>query len=324
MVGDRKTFGFGDRVLAFFDFGVVKLFHLAAVQADQVVVVFALVQLKHRFATFKLAALQDARLLKLCQHPVHRGQADIRTLLQQYPEDVFSRHMTLAAALEDFQNLQPRHRGLEAGAFQFVDIGHAQSVVDRGVATMERSYFPRKYMIFTACLRRFSALLCMVAMLFLVGACSNLDKAGSSVRGAVEPYRMEIVQGNVVSREQVAALPKGASRAQVVAVLGTPLLTSVFHADRWVYAFSLTRQGKPSQLRHVTVFFKGDQLERVDADELPSESEFVGSLRTAVPLPAPKSMEASPEALAKFPLPAAAAPAPPLPPARASYPPLEP
>jgi len=314
VVGDGKAFGFSNRLLAFFDFGVVKLLHLAAVQADQVVVVVALVQFKHRFTAFKLAALQDARLLELSQHPIHRGQAHIRTLLQQHPKDVFGRHMTLAAALEDFQNLQPRHGSLEAGAFEFVDIGHAQSVVDRGVATMRRSYCPLKYMIFSSYLRRFPALICM----------GSVDKAGSSVKGAVEPYRIEIVQGNVVSREQIAALPKGASRAQVVAVLGTPLLTSVFHADRWVYAFSFTRQGKPSQLRQVTVFFKNDQVERIDADELPSESEFVGSLRTTVQLPVAKAMEASPEALAKFPLPAAAAPAPPLPPARTSYPPLEP
>ena len=189
---------------------------------------------------------------------------------------------------------------------------------------MLRSYCPLKYMIFNSYLRRFPALFCMGSVMFLAGACSSLNKAGTSVKGAVEPYRMEIVQGNVVSHEQIAALPKGASREQVVAVLGTPLLTSVFHADRWVYAFSLTRQGKPSQLRHVTVFFKNNQVERIDADELPSESEFVGSLRTTVQLPAAKALEASPEALSKFPPPAAAAPAPTLPPARLSYPPLEP
>ena len=125
MVGDGKAFGFGHGVLAFFDFGVVKLFHLAAVQADQVVVVLALVQLKHRFTALKLAALQNTGLLKLRQHPVHRGQAHIGAFLEQHPKDVFRRHMALAAALEDFQYLQPRQRGLEAGAFEFVDVAHA-------------------------------------------------------------------------------------------------------------------------------------------------------------------------------------------------------
>ena len=57
VVGDGEAFGFGNRVLAFFDFGVVKLFHLTTVQTDQVVVMFALVEFENRFAAFKLAAL---------------------------------------------------------------------------------------------------------------------------------------------------------------------------------------------------------------------------------------------------------------------------
>ena len=189
---------------------------------------------------------------------------------------------------------------------------------------MPRSYCPMQTMIFLPTLRRLAALFALAGVLCLAAGCSSLDKASNSVAGVLEPYRMEIVQGNVVSREQVAAIPKGASRAQVAAVLGTPLLTSVFHADRWVYAFSLYQQGKPGQLRQATVFFKGDNMERIEADALPTESEFVSSLRTTVQLPAPKPMQASAEALAKFPAPAPKAAAPALPPARTNYPPLEP
>ena len=65
-------------------------------------------------------------------------------------------------------------------------------------------------------------------------------------------------------------------------------------------------------------------MERIEADALPTESEFVSSLRTTVQLPAPKPMQASAEALAKFPAPAPKAAAPALPPARTNYPPLEP
>ena len=43
VVGYGKAFGLSDRVLAFFDFCVVKLFDQATVQADQVVVVLPLV-----------------------------------------------------------------------------------------------------------------------------------------------------------------------------------------------------------------------------------------------------------------------------------------
>jgi outer membrane protein assembly factor BamE len=34
----------------------------------------------------------------------------------------------------------------------------------------------------------------------------------------------------------------------------------------------------PPQTRKVTVFFKGESLERIEADPLPSEAEFVASL----------------------------------------------
>ena len=72
MVRNRKTFGLGDCCLTLFDFCVVKLFYLAAVQANQVIVVFALVKLKYGLATFKVAACQDASLFEL-REPVVRG-----------------------------------------------------------------------------------------------------------------------------------------------------------------------------------------------------------------------------------------------------------
>jgi len=189
---------------------------------------------------------------------------------------------------------------------------------------MERSYCCYHPMIFAFSLRRLAPLIALASTLLWLAGCGSVDKASNSVAGVLEPYRMEIVQGNVVSREQVAAIPKGASRAQVAAVLGTPLVTSVFHADRWVYAFSLNQQGKIPQLRHVTVYFNQDRMERIDADELPTESEFVNTLRTTVQLPAPKPLQASAEALSKFPAPAPKAVASTLPPARTDYPPLEP
>lgn len=65
MVRDSEALGLGDRLLAAFDFGVVKLFYLAAVKADQMVVVLAFVELVYRLAAFKLAAAQNTGLLEL-------------------------------------------------------------------------------------------------------------------------------------------------------------------------------------------------------------------------------------------------------------------
>jgi hypothetical protein len=65
MVRDGEAFGLGDGLLAAFDLGVIKLFDLAAVKADQVVVVLAFVELVHRLAAFKLAAAQNTGLFEL-------------------------------------------------------------------------------------------------------------------------------------------------------------------------------------------------------------------------------------------------------------------
>jgi outer membrane protein assembly factor BamE len=98
----------------------------------------------------------------------------------------------------------------------------------------------------------------------------------------------------------------------------------VFHADRWDYVFTLKQQGAQPQSRKVTVFFKGDVLERTEADGLPSEAEFVATLKSpSLPGSVPV-LEASEETLKKFPLPTKSANASTaLAPASTDYPPLE-
>ncbi|MDM7456632.1 MAG: outer membrane protein assembly factor BamE [Tepidimonas sp.] len=178
-----------------------------------------------------------------------------------------------------------------------------------------------------------------IAPLLALAGCGALDSATarlSTLGGLVTPYRMEILQGNVVVREQVQALQPGMTREQVQAILGTPLVASVFHANRWDYVFTFQRQGQAPQRRVVSVFFQGDRLERVQADELPTEEAFVSSLdvrRKAAQPPALEATEAqlkafeakAPASRAVSPEPLAPAPAPEsVPSAMPSYPPLEP
>jgi len=164
----------------------------------------------------------------------------------------------------------------------------------------------------------------------LVGltACGSLDTASGRLATMVSPYKIDIVQGNFVSREQAAVLRPGMSKLQVRDLLGTPLLVSLFHADRWDYVFTFKRQGTEPQARRLTVYFKGDVLERFDGDSLPTEAEFVASLDSGRrALGKAPVLEASEESLAKF-APAdkgaTATAAKPLPPLPERYPPLEP
>jgi len=159
-------------------------------------------------------------------------------------------------------------------------------------------------------------------------ACSSLNDKLPGVTSVVTPYKIDIQQGNVVTSEQAKALTPGISRLQVRDMLGSPLLTSVFHADRWDYVFTFKRQGQEPQRRKLTVFFKGDALDRFEADALPSEIEFVSSLDVRRPSAKPPVLKATEEQLKDFqarnaapaasgsPAPASAVPA-------VVYPPLE-
>lgn len=140
-----------------------------------------------------------------------------------------------------------------------------------------------------------------------------------------KPYVPEVVQGNFVSREQLQALRTGMPRAQVRDILGTPLVTSLFHADRWDYAFSIRRQGVAPQNYKMTVHFQGDQLSRIEHDELPSESEFAGLLARQRQSGTVPTLQATPQELQRIaPDKPAASPSTALPePLPSRYPPLE-
>jgi outer membrane protein assembly factor BamE len=190
-----------------------------------------------------------------------------------------------------------------------------------------RLYFPTSQMPpQTGDRRRCAPLALLLLASLALTACSSVREQLPTVSTLVSPYKIDVLQGNVVTREQAQALQPGMSRDQVRGMLGSPLLASVFHADRWDYVFTFRRQGQPSQQRRLTVFFKGEAMERIESDELPSETEFVSSLDSRRKNAKTPTLEASEEQLKAFqsrqtPGPAAA-PTPVAPPT--VYPPLEP
>lgn len=159
--------------------------------------------------------------------------------------------------------------------------------------------------------------------LVLLAGCSSLES--NRWTNVFMPYRVEVVQGNVVTREQAARVAPGMSRAQVRDILGSPLLTDIFHADRWDYVFLLNRPGTPLQKRTVVVIFEGDKLVRIDAPDLPTDAEFIEAinpLRDRREVPVLALTEEQIQALPVPPRPAPAASAVQGP--SRTYPPLEP
>jgi outer membrane protein assembly factor BamE len=96
----------------------------------------------------------------------------------------------------------------------------------------------------------------ILGLLLLVAACAKLT-----------PYRMEIQQGNYVTPEMVAQLSPGLTRDQVRFVLGTPLVSDIFHEDRWDYVFVRQPANRQEiEYRRIAVFFQEGRLKRVEGD----------------------------------------------------------
>ncbi len=86
-------------------------------------------------------------------------------------------------------------------------------------------------------------------------------------------YRPDIQQGNLITSEQVAQLKEGMTRLQVQALLGSPLLRSDLHANRWDYGFAMRKRGEVTEMRRFTLFFDGDRLIKWQGDPQPTATE---------------------------------------------------
>ena len=167
-----------------------------------------------------------------------------------------------------------------------------------------------------------------LCLLGALGGCQSIRSLASSdsFLGVITPYKVEVVQGNVITQEQAALIKPGMNRAQVRDILGSSLLADVFHGDRWDYVFTIRRQGAEPQSRHIVVLFTGDAFKSIDTGgELPTERDFVASIdtfKTARNAPSLELSEVQLKALPVPPKPAAVEPEP-VGPAR-EYPPLEP
>ncbi len=135
-------------------------------------------------------------------------------------------------------------------------------------------------------MRRMFLILCAALPPLLTG-CEALQRT-DSLFGIITPYRITIVQGNAITKEQAALIKPGLTRLQVREALGTPLVADPFHANRWDYIFTLRRPGSPDLRRSVIVTFEADVVKGIDAPELPSEHEFVASITPFKNLRTPK------------------------------------
>ena len=57
---------------------------------------------------------------------------------------------------------------------------------------------------------------------------------------ALSPYKVPILQGNIIEDKDVEQLSEGLTKDQVLYLLGTPMLNSPLHPNRWDYIYSVS------------------------------------------------------------------------------------
>ncbi|HEX7130058.1 MAG TPA: outer membrane protein assembly factor BamE [Rhodanobacteraceae bacterium] len=98
-------------------------------------------------------------------------------------------------------------------------------------------------------------ILFMLSVVLALGGCSVI-------------YKPDVQQGNLLDAKNVQQLKPGMSKQQVLALLGTPSVSSPFAQNRWDYVATLQRRGGKVLERTLTLYFNNDTLVRTDGDFL--------------------------------------------------------
>ncbi|MDR2032351.1 MAG: outer membrane protein assembly factor BamE [Azoarcus sp.] len=129
---------------------------------------------------------------------------------------------------------------------------------------------------------RFTLFPAIVALAAALAGCSF-----NTLVERIDPYRIDIRQGNYVDKAMLAQIKPGMTREQVRFVLGSPLVADVFRTDRWDYVYRF-KPGKGEARQHViSVFFSKDRLDRIEGKSV-DDGEDEGETRSRViEVPAP-------------------------------------
>jgi outer membrane protein assembly factor BamE len=113
----------------------------------------------------------------------------------------------------------------------------------------------------------------IILLSLLLAACDSISLPDSV--SLPTSYKMDIRQGNFVTAEMREKIKPGMSKSQVRYVLGTPMVSDVFHANRWDYVYRLEQKAQLVEQQRLTLYFENDNLTRIDDSDLHVKPEPV-------------------------------------------------
>lgn len=76
-------------------------------------------------------------------------------------------------------------------------------------------------------------------------------------------YKPTVMQGNALDSNIIEQVKVGMSKADVLQILGSPLMQDNFRANRWDYLYYSIEKGKRSEQKNLTLQFTGDAVSQI-------------------------------------------------------------
>ncbi len=110
-------------------------------------------------------------------------------------------------------------------------------------------------------------------------------------------FRIDIGQGNLITKDMVDKLRVGMTPRQVRYVMGSPMIADTFNPNRWDYLYNL-ETGKGLLIEnHLILYFEGERLARIDNSEYKDPEQLRNQVleQMGIKLEQPKPDTGTPE-----------------------------
>ena len=101
----------------------------------------------------------------------------------------------------------------------------------------------------------------------------------SALLSSCSIHRMDVQQGNALTKEMLEKIEVGMEQRKVRRIAGTPLITDPFRDNRWDYIYTF-KHGITNEVQYsyVTLFFENQVLVKMEVHAEPLKKDDINSL----------------------------------------------